>query len=472
MRSVRTRIAGVALVLATIGGGLMLSQGAPAGAESVQYTCAGTTNDLAVKWWQPSYGLTWNGSAFVKAYRNYSTGAFMSLLGQTINAVSPGSFIVNPVLAGDVSITAPSTVAPGGLVNPTLTASITLPDNLVSDAQHYLGLSSVLLQNSTIALNGTQASPATITSGIPNQTVPLVAGTTLQATATGPMTATGSSGLMAFSPGKAHVELIIDPALYPSGKYITNITFNGVNISTDFYVYGLRFDCTPSPVNLAYTTIDGGVTTTTAPSTTTTAPTSTTTSTSTTTTSTSTTTTTAPTTTTSTTTTTAPTTTTSTSTTTTTAPTTTTSTSTTTTTAPTTTTTAPTTTTTAPSTTTTTVPSGDADIATITVSGYGYANAGSLTSGNFVVKAGSTTGGGTLPGVNGGSATVSVNVNQFLFWGFGTVTVSDPGAGLPSTTGYVLFGPAPSRNVSGSGFTFVNGAVKSYTVSLRITDLG
>jgi hypothetical protein len=444
MRSVRTRIAGVALVLATIGGGLMLSQGAPAGAESVQYTCAGTTNDLAVKWWQPSYGLTWNGSAFVKAYRNYSTGAFMSLLGQTINAVSPGSFIVNPVLAGDVSITAPSTVAPGGLVNPTLTASITLPDNLVSDAQHYLGLSSVLLQNSTIALNGTQASPATITSGIPNQTVPLVAGTTLQATATGPMTATGSSGLMAFSPGKAHVELIIDPALYPSGKYITNITFNGVNISTDFYVYGLRFDCTPSPVNLAYTTIDGGVTTTTAPSTTTTAPTSTTTSTSTTTTSTSTTTTTAPTTTTSTTTTTAPTTTTSTS----------------------------TTTTTAPSTTTTTVPSGDADIATITVSGYGYANAGSLTSGNFVVKAGSTTGGGTLPGVNGGSATVSVNVNQFLFWGFGTVTVSDPGAGLPSTTGYVLFGPAPSRNVSGSGFTFVNGAVKSYTVSLRITDLG
>jgi hypothetical protein len=446
MRSVRTRIAGVALVLATIGGGLMLSQGAPAGAESVQYTCAGTTNDLAVKWWQPSYGLTWNGSAFVKAYRNYSTGAFMSLLGQTINAVSPGSFIVNPVLAGDVSITAPSTVAPGGLVNPTLTASITLPDNLVSDAQHYLGLSSVLLQNSTIALNGTQASPATITSGIPNQTVPLVAGTTLQATATGPMTATGSSGLMAFSPGKAHVELIIDPALYPSGKYITNITFNGVNISTDFYVYGLRFDCTPSPVNLAYTTIDGGVTTTTAPSTTTTAPTSTTTSTSTTTTSTSTTTTTAPTTTT--------------------------STSTTTTTAPTTTTSTSTTTTTAPSTTTTTVPSGDADIATITVSGYGYANAGSLTSGNFVVKAGSTTGGGTLPGVNGGSATVSVNVNQFLFWGFGTVTVSDPGAGLPSTTGYVLFGPAPSRNVSGSGFTFVNGAVKSYTVSLRITDLG
>jgi hypothetical protein len=117
------------------------------------------------------------------------------------------------------------------------------------------------------------------------------------------------------------------------------------------------------------------------------------------------------------------------------------------------------------------VPSGNTDIATITVSGLGYANAGALTTGNFVVKSGSTTGGGTLPGVNGGSATVSVSVNQFLFWSFGTVTVSDPGAGLPSTTGYVLFGPLPSRNVAGSGFTVVNGAVKNYTISLRITDV-
>jgi hypothetical protein len=452
MRSVRTRIGAVAIVLATIGGGLLLSQGAPAGASTVQYTCSGTTNDLAARMFD--YYNIFTGQT---VYKNVSTATFMSTLGSTINQLAPGSFVVNPVISADVSISAPSTAAPGSIVNPTLNASLTLPDNLVADASHYLGVSSLVLRNSTIAVNGTQASPSTITSGIPNQTVPLTAGTTVQATATGPMTVTGSSGLMAFSPGKAHVELLLDPTTYPNGKHITQVVYNGTTLPIpDFYIYGLRFDCTPSAVDLAFTTIQGGTTTTTTTSTSTT----TTTQPTTTTTSTSTTTTTQPTTTT-----------TSTSTTTTTQPTTTTtSTTTTTTTQPTTTTTS--TTTTAPSTTTTTVPSGNADLATITVSGYGYANAGALTSGNFVVKSGSTTGGGTLPGVNGGSATVSVNVNQFLFWGFGTVTVSDPGAGLPSTTGYVLFGPAPSRNVSGSGFTFANGAVKNYTVSLRITDLG
>jgi hypothetical protein len=105
------------------------------------------------------------------------------------------------------------------------------------------------------------------------------------------------------------------------------------------------------------------------------------------------------------------------------------------------------------------------------VSGYGYTNSGTLTSGDLTVRPGvSVTGSGTLPGKNGGSATVSVNVNNFLFWSFGTVTVSDPGAGLPATTGYIFFAPPPSRNVSGAGFTFANGSFKSYTVSLRITD--
>jgi hypothetical protein len=105
------------------------------------------------------------------------------------------------------------------------------------------------------------------------------------------------------------------------------------------------------------------------------------------------------------------------------------------------------------------------------VSGLGYTNSGALTSGNFVVKPGtSVTGGGTLPGKNGGSATVSVSVSNFFFWGFGSVTVSDPGAGLPTTTGYVFFGPSPSRAISAPGFSFTNGAFKSFTVGLKITD--
>jgi hypothetical protein len=443
------------LVLGVIAGGLALSNGTPAGAESIQYTCTGVNNDTAVKWWQASYGYVWNGSAFVKAYKNYSTGTFMSLLGQTINSVSPGSFVVQPVISADVSISAPSTVAPGGSVSPSLNANLTLPDNLVVDAQKYLGVSSLLLRNSTISLGATNASPATVTGPIADRVVPLVSGTTLSASVSGPMTATGANNtFMAFSPGTAHVELLLDPAAYPNGKYITNINFNGLNITTDFYVYGLRFNCVPSAATLAYTTIQGGATTTTAGPTTTTAGPTTTTA--------------GPTTTTAgpTTTTAAPTTTTTSTTTTTEGPTTTT------TAGPTTTTAGPTTTTAAP-TTTTTIPTGGADSATVTVSGYHYTNSGTLTSGNFTVKPGvSTTGSGTLTGTNGGSATVSVSVTRILFWGFGTVTVSDPGASLPATTGYVLFGPAPSANISAPGFSFTNGVFKSFTVGLRIVDNG
>lgn len=104
------------------------------------------------------------------------------------------------------------------------------------------------------------------------------------------------------------------------------------------------------------------------------------------------------------------------------------------------------------------------------MSGYGYTNSGPLTSGGFTVKPGvSVTGSGTLVGKTGGTATVRVDVKQVLFWSFGTVTVSDPNAGLPSTTGYVFFGPAPSRNVTGAGFTVSNNQFKSYSVRLGIT---
>ncbi len=423
MKSMRNRLAAIAIVIATIAGGMYLTAGTPAGADSVDYVCTGTNNDVAVKWWQLSYGYVWNGSAYVKAYKNYTTAGFMSQLGSMINAIQPGGFIVNPTLTSDVTITAPPTVAQGGTVNPTLEATLTLPDNLVADASQYLGVDHVLLSNSTLSLNATQTTPGSVTSSIPNQSIPLVLGTSITATASGPLTATGT-GLALYSPGQAHVELLVDPVQYPKGKYITNINFNGTNLSTDFYVYGLRFNCAPQIGALAFTQITGGGPTTT-----------------TTTTSSTTTTTAAPTTTT-----------------------TTTSSTTTTTAAPTT-----TTTTTAPTTTTTLAP-GSADVANIVVSGMGYSNNAALSSGGFTVKPGvSVTGGGTLPGKNGGTATVRVDVKQFLFWSFGTVTVADPNAGLPSTTGYVFFGPSPSRVVTGSGFTTVNNQFKSYTVRLGIS---
>ena len=266
MKSVRARIAGVAIILASITGGVFLAQGAPAGADSVEYVCTGVTNDVAVKWWQASYGYVWNGSAFVKAYKNYSTGSFMSLLGQTINGIQPGGFIVNPSLDSDVSITAPTSVAKNGTVTPTLNATLTLPDNLVNDAKNYLKVDHVVLKNSTIGLNATQTTPSGITSPIPNQNIPLVSGTNLTATATGPLTASGT-GLILYTPGIAHVELLIDTAQYPNGKYITSITFSGTTISTDFYVYGLRFNCTPQIGAMAFTEITGGTTTTTTAST-------------------------------------------------------------------------------------------------------------------------------------------------------------------------------------------------------------
>ena len=54
MKSVRARVAGVAIIVASVVGGVFLTQGAPAGADSVEYVCTGVTNDVAVKWWQAS----------------------------------------------------------------------------------------------------------------------------------------------------------------------------------------------------------------------------------------------------------------------------------------------------------------------------------------------------------------------------------------------------------------------------------
>lgn len=107
----------------------------------------------------------------------------------------------------------------------------------------------------------------------------------------------------------------------------------------------------------------------------------------------------------------------------------------------------------------------------VSVGGYGYTNNTALSSGDLSARPGvSFTGSGTFPGKNGGTGTVRVDVKQFLFWSFGSVTVSDPNAALPTTTGYVLFGPSVSSYANGSGFTLTNGQFKSYNVSMSLTE--
>jgi hypothetical protein len=500
MKSVRTRVGAVVLAVASIGVGLAVSQGGQAGAAtvSVPYLCTGSTTDKAA---------TVVGFSSV----NYSTAGFLAY----IQGLLPSGYTVTqqPELTATVGTTDlndGASVPTNTSVTRNFAASVALPDNLISDAKTYLGITKVYAYRSTYGVTATGASPASITGTIPDSTlVPLTSGTSIAATASGQFTMTGAPGGFAvYYPGNAHVELQPTTNL-ALGLYVTQITIPHVIT----HLYALRFDCTPEyQPNIGSNVISSAATTTTtqptttttlAPTTTTTtlAPTTTTTTLAPTTTTTTlapttTTTTEAPTTTTTeaptTTTTEAPTTTTTTqppttttteppTTTTTEAPTTTTTTeapTTTTTEAPTTTTTteAPTTTTTQPATTTTTQPSTTTTTVAathtvkVTVSGAGYSNSGSITSGGFTVTPNSVAGFGTLLGKSGtGAASVSINVQKFLVWGFGTVTVSDPGSGLAPVTGYVVFGPAPGKTTVGYGFSFVNGQFKTYTITVTVT---
>ncbi len=86
-------------------------------------------------------------------------------------------------------------------------------------------------------------------------------------------------------------------------------------------------------------------------------------------------------------------------------------------------------------------------------------------------------GSGTLPGANGGLATVSVEMNRFLFWTFGYVTVNDPGAGIDNLTAPIFFAPVPRDNgngvsVSSSWFNFGANGFKSYTINATFRDGG
>ncbi len=465
MKSVRVRVGAALIAVVSVVTGLAVTQGGPAGALTMQYQCTGVTNDYSAS---VQTGVTFVlGQGFVPVYTKYSTAGFLGYVQTLIGSL--GTVTQQPVLDANVGTTDANDnaqVQQGSSVTRNFSASVSLPANLVSDASTYLGLTSVYLNNSTFSVTATGATPGTVTSPITNQTVPLTAGSSISAPISGNFTMTGNPGTFAvYEPGTAHVELQTDPNL--TGKHISSVYVQGNYIGTNFTVYALRFNCTPlggTPIiGDNQITGNGSTTTTTvAPTTTTTtlAPTTTTTTLAPTTT----TTTLAPTTTT---TTLAPTTTT-----TTLAPTTTTTTlaptTTTTTLAPTTTTTiAGTTTTTTTPTTTTTLP-GQHTLS-VTVAGAGYTNSGPVTSGAFVVKPGTAVGGaGTIAGTKGGSATVAISVQNFLVWGFGTVTVSDPGAGLSPITGYVLFGPTPSKTTVAYGFSYSNGVFHSYTITLTI----
>jgi hypothetical protein len=118
----------------------------------------------------------------------------------------------------------------------------------------------------------------------------------------------------------------------------------------------------------------------------------------------------------------------------------------------------------------------------VSVSGFGYTNSGAVSGAGYTISTDAygvtaVRGSGTLPGKNGGTATVSVNITRNLYWGFGEVSVSDPSAGI-NLTGYAFFSPVPykfgnSSTVSGSWLLWVpNRGFVPYTITATVTDNG
>jgi hypothetical protein len=508
MMQTRHRVLAGILAVATIAVGLTVAAGlADATPVSSVYTCTGSSTDQAVYQNARFPGDTNIGW--------YSTAAFMNLVGANV-ANAGGTFPTQPQLMVKFDKTVPAAVTQGQSFSTSFDVSVNLQQNLIDTVVNVLGITSTTLMNTTVNVNATNTSPASITGTFPTTDVPLAAGqpAAVSGQVAGNFTATGTPGaLILYQPGNAHTELDFGV----NGKYISNVPVpvNGSVVWVPVFVtiYRLRFDCVPTvnPV-IALTSIVNGVsstTTTAAPTTTSTttsttttaAPTTTTSTTSTTTTAaptTTTTTTAAPTTTTTvkpttTTTTAAPTTTTTTTTSTTTttaAPTTTTTlkpTTTTTTAAPTTTTTLKPTTTTTTSTTSTTVPTtlggspGGPDAIDLRIDGLGYHDAGSVGGGpGFHIVSNqrgvsAVTGWGSIPGAKGGNATVRVNFHRVMWWTFGTITIEDPNAGV-NLTGFEMFGPPLQRNgnsvdVMGGWFTFLPGSgMQAFTIKATVTD--
>ena len=104
-----------------------------------------------------------------------------------------------------------------------------------------------------------------------------------------------------------------------------------------------------------------------------------------------------------------------------------------------------------------------------TVSGPGY----SIGSDGFGVT--NIGGLGTLPGTAGGTASVLVDVNRFLFWTFGSIAVNDPAAGINNISAPIFFGSVPNKvngssTVSASWFTFGSNGFVPYTITATFHD--
>ncbi len=357
----------------------------------------------------------------------FSTFSSAQLLQNLAGAIP--NFPANPVLPITIDPSVPAAVAPGNSIVTQFAFKAALPDSLITAAQGF-GLTQVVVKDASFGVNVTGGTPATVTGGFATKTVPLAAGATVDHTIAGTVTPTvGAGGVVSFKAGAAKLSITLNVDVGILFAHIDTVTLN----------------CVPNDITVAQTTIVGTGTTTTTTSTTTS------------TTSTTTTTVAEPTTTT----------------------TSTTSTTTTTIAEPTTTTTTtiaePTTTTT----TTTIPPGGGSDTANVRIAGdYGYQNSGAVGGAGYAVTSdqfgiSSVTGSGTLPGKNGGTASVSIDVNRFLFWTFGSVTVNDPGAGI-NLGAPLIFAPAPAgskaaASVSAGWFTFADG-FKTYTIDLTVGD--
>ncbi len=112
--------------------------------------------------------------------------------------------------------------------------------------------------------------------------------------------------------------------------------------------------------------------------------------------------------------------------------------------------------------------------------GFGYSRSGSVTGQGFEILSDASgvvavQGQGSLPGLNGGTANVQVNISKNLFWSFGSVSVQDASAGI-NLSGYRVFGPPLTKygntaTVNGSWFLFDwKTGYKPYTVTATVTD--
>jgi hypothetical protein len=235
----QTGIAGDSSIAAATSAQVTAQSVSASAAATVGYTCSGLTND------QASY-------VGVPGSNVQSSAQVLSLLASTIP-----NFPANPTLSIDISPTVPATAAAGTPYSTVFDFSASLPASFVSGAQA-LGLTSVTATNATFNIGVTGGTPTNLSSFVASQTVGLVAGATISHAVTGSVS--GSGSMVTYRPG---------------------IVTLGLNLNVNVlltHIDTISVTCSPTPQDLAGTTITGGgATTTTVPTATTVRPTTTTT---------------------------------------------------------------------------------------------------------------------------------------------------------------------------------------------------